>query len=96
MSAELEKKLNDIGSWTFKGILSVAAGMTVFIFMDMRDNVRSELTRITDGMVDLRGDMKIQTKELKNVSDVVIRLDEKIERNKENIERLDRQKQDKR
>lgn len=45
---------------------------------------------------DVRTELKTISKDLDEVSKIVIRLDEKVERNKENIDRLDRQKQDKR
>jgi len=49
-----------------------------------------------DSFTEMKGDVKDMAKDLNKVSEVVIRLDEKVERDRESIDRLERTKQDKR
>ena len=88
MSEAAKKQLQDVGTWAFKGILSVAAAMAIFIFNDMRDSVGMIRTEMQDNVKVLRED--VQT-----ITDIVIRLDEKVDRNKEDIKRLEETKRNK-
>lgn len=84
MSTEFKKQLTDIGTWAFKGSLMLLGTFAVVIFNDM--NARVE---------DLHGEVKEFRKEMKNVTGVVIRLEEKVDRSKEDIRRLEETKQNK-
>lgn len=95
MSADQQRILAAWGQWIFKGILSVAASLVVYVHFEMKDNVKAELHRITDGMLEIRGDMKVQTGEIVNLGKAMIRVEGQVETNRQNIERLERDKKNK-
>lgn len=64
MSDAIKKHLTDLGSWTFKGLLSIAAGMAIFIFNEMRDSIHDIQTITQDiSKIAIRLEAKVERNE---------------------------------
>ena len=84
MSNETEHKLNAIGSWVIKGVVALACWFAIQTFDDMKDSV-----------VEMKTEFKEMRKDFEEVTRVVVKHDTEIKALGNEVEKLDREKQDK-
>ena len=88
MSSELKKLLTDIGTASFRGVLVITCGLLTWIFIDTRVQINSAIGDVTDKMEEIQRSQQRTTVSIGEVKTEIKSI-------QKNIDRLDRDKQNK-
>lgn len=100
MSENVERRVNSLGDWAFKGIVSVCAVLVVVIFQGLKSDMKEADVRMDEKVKAVVNRVDKLADTFDQVKDLVVKHDTEIkherDRHKDDVDRLDRQKADKR